>query len=582
MADIIIKGITVSPGIRIGKAFIYKGVNVVIPKYHLSDNEVEHEIHRFEEAIKKTKHDIIGIQTQVAGSLSNDMADIFTSHLMVLEDPAIEKKTVETVRSEKRNVEWVLNDIALDLIKSLDQINDEYLRERILDLSDIHKRLISNLTKVDQATLAHLDEEVIVFANELTPSDTASLDRNNVLAFVTNTGGRTSHTAILARALEIPAIVGTRNGTQGVKEGDRIIVDGVKGIVLVNPSTEEIRNYVTQQQELLVLERELSKLTHLPSITLDDVPITIYGNIELPEEMEQIRGHGSEGVGLFRSEFLFLDRYLPDEETQLAEYRRVVEFFAPLPVTIRTIDVGGDKVYGFTEKSKERNPFLGCRAIRFSLNNEPIFRTQLRAILRSSVYGNVKLMFPMISTLEELLIAKRILAEEKERLRTRKAEFNENIPTGIMIEVPSAAVNADILAAHADFYSVGTNDLVQYMLAVDRIGEQVAYLYNPVDLSVLRVLQKLNKVSNEHKVPISICGEIAGEPLYTMLLLGLGYRAFSMTSTYMYPVKRVIRSVTIAECEALVDKVMSFQTTTEADTYLHNYVQEKFPALIKQ
>lgn len=581
MADIVIKGITVSPGIRIGKAFIYKGVNVVIPKYHLAETEVESEIRRFEEALIKTKHDITGIQTQVARSLSNDMADIFTSHLMVLEDPAIEKKTVETVRNEKRNVEWVLNDIALDLVKSLKEIDDEYLRERILDLSDIHKRLISNLVKVDQTSLANLDEEVIVFANELTPSDTAQLDRNNVLAFVTNTGGKTSHTAILARALEIPAIVGTRTGTQGVKEGDRIIVDGVKGIVLVNPSTEEIRNYVTQQQELLILERELSKLTHLPSVTLDDVPISIFGNIELPEEIEQIKGHGAEGVGLFRSEFLFLDRYLPDEETQLAEYRRVVEFFAPNPVTIRTIDVGGDKVYGFTEKSKERNPFLGCRAIRFSLNNEHIFRTQLRAILRASVYGNVKLMFPMISTLEELLTAKSILAEEMQLLRDRNLPFEESIPVGIMIEVPSAALNADILAAHADFYSVGTNDLVQYMLAVDRIGEQVAYLYNPVDLSVLRILKSINITSREKNIPVSICGEIAGEPVFTMILLGLGYRALSMTSTYMYPVKRVIRSVTIEECEQLVEKVMSFQTTTQADTFLRSFVQEKFPALVK-
>ncbi len=580
MADIVIKGITASPGIRIGKAFIYNGVNVVIPKYHLADTEVENEVGRFEEALIKTKHDIIGIQTQVAGSLSSDMADIFTSHLMVLEDPEIEEKTISTIRSEKRNAEWVLSDIALDLVKSLNQIDDEYLRERILDISDIQKRLISNLVKVDQTSLSNLDEEVIVFANELTPSDTAQLDRNNVLAFVTNVGGKTSHTAILARALEIPAIVGTRTGTQGVKEGDRIIVDGVKGIVLVNPSTEEIRNYVTQQQELLILERELSKLTHLPSVTLDDVSIAIYGNIELPEEIEQIKGHGAEGVGLFRSEFLFLDKYLPDEETQFTEYKRVVDFFDPHPVTIRTIDVGGDKVYGFTEKSKERNPFLGCRAIRFSLNNEPIFRTQLRAILRTSAKKNVKLMFPMISTLEELITAKRILSEEMQRLRERGQKFNENIQTGIMIEVPSAAINADMLASHADFYSVGTNDLVQYMLAVDRIGEQVAYLYNPVDLSVLRVLRHLSKTATEKNVPISICGEIAGEPLYTMLLLGLGYRALSMTSTYMYPVKRVIRSVTITECEQLVEKTMSFQTTTEADSFLRDYVHTKFPKLV--
>ncbi|MBN2434290.1 MAG: phosphoenolpyruvate--protein phosphotransferase [Spirochaetes bacterium] len=581
MPDKIIRGITASPGIRIGKAFLFKGTKVVIPKYHITDAEIQGEIERFEDALAKTKKEIVGIQSQVARSLTKDLADIFTSHLMVLEDPMIEQKAIDQVRDEKKNVEWILNDISLELIKSLDSIEDDYLRERILDISDIHKRLIANLQEVEHTTLAKLDEEVIVFAAELTPSDTALLDRDNVLAFVTNAGGKTSHTAIIARALEIPAIVGTRNGTSNIKNGDRVIVDGVKGIILVNPTKDEIRDYVTQQQELLLLEHELSKLTHLPSVTLDDTEIKIFGNIELPEEMSQIQDHGAEGIGLYRSEFLFMDSFLSDEETQYQQYMKVVNFFYPASVTIRTIDVGGDKVYGFTEQYKERNPFLGCRAIRFSLANEDMFRTQLRAILRASHKKNVKLMFPMISTVEEIIWARKITNEIKDELRKEKKDFDENIQLGIMIEVPSAAINSELLAKYSDFFSVGTNDLVQYTLAVDRIGEQVAYLYNPVDLSVLKMLQLINESSIKKGVPVSVCGEIAGEPLYTMVLLGLGFRTLSMASTYMYPVKRIIRSVTIKECEELVDTLMNIETTSDADSYLQNYVREKFPNLVK-
>jgi phosphotransferase system enzyme I (PtsI) len=581
MSDKIIRGITASPGIRIGKALLFKGTKVVIPKYYINDDEVQEEIERFEDALAKTKKEIIGIQSQVARSLTKDLADIFTSHLMVLEDPLIEQKAIDQIRDEHKNVEWILNDISLKLIQSLDSIEDDYLRERIIDISDIHKRLIANLQEVEHTTLAKLDEEVVVFATELTPSDTALLDRDNVLAFVTNVGGKTSHTAIIARALEIPAIVGTRNGTSNIKNGDRVIVDGVKGIILVNPSTSEIRDYVTQQQELLILEHELSKLTHLPSVTLDDAQISIFGNIELPEEMSQIRDHGAEGIGLYRSEFLFMDTYLADEDTQFTQYSKVVDFFYPAPVTIRTIDVGGDKVYGFTEQYKERNPFLGCRAIRFSLANEDMFRTQLRAILRASYRKNVKLMFPMISTVEEIIWARKITNEAKEELKNEGKDFDDNIELGIMIEVPSAAINSERLAKHADFFSVGTNDLVQYTLAVDRIGEQVAYLYNPVDLAVLKMLKLINESSKRKNIPASICGEMAGEPLYTMILLGLGFRSFSMAATYMYPVKRIIRSVTIKECEELVDTLMDIETTSDADSFLQNHVKGKFPSLVK-
>jgi len=317
----------------------------------------------------------------------------------------------------------------------------------------------------------------------------------------------------------------------------------------------------------------------LKLITQDKVAIEVLGNIELPEEMQVIRDHGAQGIGLFRSEFLFMDKFLPNEEKQLESYRKVVEAFHPLPVTIRTIDVGGDKVYALSESYKERNPFLGCRAIRFSLSHIPMFKTQLRAILRASAFGKVKLMFPMISTAEEVIRSKELLEEAKESLRSEGLAFDEKIPVGIMIEVPSAALNADRLAKHSDFFSVGTNDLVQYMLAVDRIGEKVAYLYKPVDLSILRILRHIAKAGKDNNTPLSICGEIAGEPKYTMLLLGLGFRTLSMSSAYMFQVKKVIRSVRIKECEKLVEKLLSFEKTSEADNYLNSITKEKFPFL---
>ncbi len=574
-----IQGIVASPGIRIGKAYIYKGSRIYIPKYAIRDDEVDAEIKRFEIALEKTKEDIKSIQEQIASSLSSDMADIFSSHLMVLEDPQIEDKTRKNIKEKKRNVEWVLNDISLELINSLKSIKDDYLRERIIDISDIHKRLIGHLQKTDTISLADLDEEVIVFASDLTPSDTALMNKKCVLAFVTDKGGRTSHTAIMARALEIPAIVGTFIGTSSVKDGDLIIVDATHGEIIINPTKDQIDEYTNYQEELKLLELELAELTNLPSTTLDGEEIFLYGNIEIPEEMKVIKDHGALGIGLFRSEFLFLGKSLPEEEIQFNEYKKVVEFFNPLPVTIRTLDVGGDKIYAYTNDYKERNPFLGSRAIRFSLENENLFRTQIRAILRASHYGNVQIMFPFVTTVEEIIKARNIVTSITDELKEEGIPFDKKIQIGIMIEVPSAVINADILANYADFFSVGTNDLVQYVLAVDRISEKIAYLYNPVNISVLRFLKFLVDISNSHSIPLSICGEMAGEPRYTMILLGLGFRNFSMGSAYMYQIKRIIRSVKISECEKLVDELMKMELTIDIENKIIKVIKKKFPWL---
>ncbi len=550
-----------SPGINIGKAYVYRDHRVIIPRYTIKEENVNAEIKRLEEAVEQTKKEITGIQAQIATNLTTEMSDIFTSHLMVLEDPLIIDKAIKTIRTDRRNVEWVINNITLELINSLNSIEDEYIRERIIDISDINKRLIANLQKTETHSLAELDEEVIIFAHDLTPSETAVMNRDFVLGFVTDKGGRTSHTAIMARALEIPAIVGTHNATSIVKNGDMVILDAIHGEIIINPTPEEIEEFHSFRRYFLAMEEELSKLTSLPARTIDNEEIFIYGNIEIPDEKEIIKSHGAQGIGLYRSEFLFLDRSLPDEEQQYREYKKVVEFFNPLPVTIRTLDVGGDKIYSHTQNFQERNPFLGCRAIRFSLENEDLFRVQLRAILRASHHGTVKLMFPMITTLEELKRARSLTETIMDELRAKEIPFDENIQIGVMIEVPSAAINADLLAKYSDFFSIGTNDLVQYILAVDRISEKIAYLYNPLNIAVLRFLKRLVEVSGENGVPISICGEIAGEPRYIMTLIGLGFRHFSMSPTYMNQVKNLIRSITVSECNALVVEILQMDDT---------------------
>lgn len=575
----IITGTVASPGIVMGKAYIYRGTSFIIPKYKIEDDYIDSELSRFAIALHKTKNDIKEIEQQIEKNLSKEMASIFSSHIMVLEDPQISEKAKEIVIKEKRNIEWVLNDISLELINSLKSIDDEYMRERIIDISDIHKRLISNLLFTDTVSLADLDSEVIIFAQDLTPSDTAEMNKEKVLGFVTDRGGRTSHTAIMARALEIPAIVGSINATSTINDGDYVILDAIHGQVIVNPSKKEIDAFNRHQKELKKLETTLAELTHLPSVTVDDVEVAIVGNIELPEEKKIIKDHGAQGIGLFRSEFLFLDKILPDEEKQFNAYKEVVEYFNPLPVTIRTLDVGGDKIYSFNNKNKERNPFLGCRAIRFCFENIELFRTQLRAILRASHYGNLKLMFPMISTVGEIIDAREIVEETMQDLKKAGIPYNENLSIGIMIEVPSAAINADLLSKYCDFFSVGTNDLVQYTLAVDRISESIAYLYNPANLAVLRLLKYIVSVSEEYSVPLSICGEMAGEPLYTMLLLGLGFRNLSMSPTLMYQIKRIIRSVTIEECEKLVEEIMTYEKTEDVDKKLMELMTDKFPKI---
>lgn len=580
MSKRIKKGIVASPGIKIGKAFVFHGSDVKIPMYQINEDAVEAELQRFEEALTKTKDEIIEIQNKVSSEKFSDLAEIFSTHIMALEDPMFTGRAREKIKEEKRNAEWIINDLSIELINTLSKIDDEYLKERIIDISDINKRLIGNLQQIVKTVMSDIHEDGIIFAPDITPSETAQLNRNHVMAFVTDHGGKTSHSAIMARSMNIPAIVGMDDITSYVKTGDIVIVDALHGEIIINPSKEEIAEYTKYQKDVQELERDLAKLTNLPARTIDGEEVLLFGNIELPEEVDIIKSHGAQGIGLFRSEFLFLGKELPDEEEQYRQFRKVVDYFSPFPVTIRTLDFGGDKIYSFIKTQMEINPFLGCRSIRFSLKNPELFKTQLRAILRASAHGAVQVMFPMISTLEELLIAKKYVKETMDDLEQEGIPYDKNIPIGIMVEVPSAVISADLLAPHVDFFSVGTNDLVQYILAVDRGNERVAHLYNPLDISVLRYLKIMANISKEHSVGISICGEIAGEPTFTMLLLGLGYRNLSMSTKYMYQVKKIIRSVKISECEELASNLLSQTLTTEIEQELYSQMKRRFPDII--
>jgi len=580
MSKRIKKGIIASPGIRMGKAIVFRGDEIKIPKYHINEANLEKEIERFNDALNKTKQEIIEIQNKIAEEKFNDLADIFSTHIMALEDPHFVERARRKIRQEQRNAEWVINDISIELINSLSQIDDEYLRERIVDVSDINKRLISNLQQKNKVNLSDINEYSILFASDLTPSETALLNRQYILAFVTDHGGKTSHTAIMARSMDIPAIVGMDDITSYVKNDDYVIVDAIHGEIIINPSQEEIGEYKKYQLELEKIEEELSKLTTLPSVTTDSIEVFLYGNLEIPDEMENIKNHGAHGVGLFRTEFLFLGKNLPDEESQFQEYKKVVEFFNPYPVTIRTLDFGGDKIPGSMKFQREMNPFLGCRSIRFSLRNIEIFKTQLRAILRASAFGKIKIMFPMISNLSELIEAKKITHDVMDELRISGIPFDPDVKLGIMIEVPSAVIAADILAEEADFFSVGTNDLVQYILAVDRSNEKIADIYNPLDISVLRFLKMMADTSHKYSIPISICGEMAGEAKYTMLLLGLGFLELSMSSKNLYLVKNVIRSVSMEECQNFSHHVLSLKKQEEIEQIFNDVVFKKFPDLI--
>ena len=554
--EIILEGIAASPGVAHGTALLYLQKELDVPSYDLPPEAIDSEIERFDQAILQTREEITAVRHKVAASLGEGEARIFDAHLMVLEDSALLDEVNSELRSTNKNVESCYHQIAQRYISFFSSMEDEYLKERVTDIRDVSRRLLQNLIGMNKSNLGELAAHSIIVSEDISPSDTADMDRSKLLGFITDAGGQTSHSVIMARSMRIPAVVGLHNATKTIQSGDQILVDGYDGIVVINPSEARLFKYGKLASERRKLDEMYISVISEPSETKDGSPIGLMSNIEGAHEMEQVVAMRSNGVGLFRTEGIFLRHHgYPPESVQYDEYAAVVEAAGDEPVIIRTLDIGGDKTLG-DGGTQEDNSFMGFRAIRFCLGNLDIFKTQLRAILRASAKGNVKIMYPMISGVAELRRANQILEEVKVDLRAENLAFNEGIEVGAMVEIPSAAAIIDLLAAEADFFSIGTNDLIQYLMAVDRLNDRVAHLYEPAHPAVLRTLKVIIDEANRLGKPVSVCGEIAGDPIYAALLLGMGATSLSLTSSMLPEVKYFIRNVKITDARALAEEVL--------------------------
>lgn len=575
-----IKGIAASPGIAIGKAYVLRQEDTPVPKREIRESDVPSEIVRFEEALIKTRSDILETQKKISTEIGESYGEIFTAHRMVLEDRAMIEEVISKLKKEQLCVEYIFSEVLKKYTEVFSRIDDEYLKERVSDIHDVGRRLLRNLLGKEREILSELKEEVIVVAHDLSPSDTAMMHKERVIAFVTDIGGRTSHTAIMARSLEIPAVVGLEVVTRTVKNGDLLIVDGNHGVIGVNPDSSVLNEYKKEKEAFKEFEKGLLKLKDLPSQTLDGHVIELAANIELPEEIPSVLAHGANGIGLFRTEFFYLNRKdLPTEDEQYEAYKYVASQASPNHVIIRTLDLGGDKFISHLDFPIEMNPFLGWRAIRFCLAKPDIFKMQLRAILRASIHGNLKVMYPMISGVEELREANGILNEVREDLRSKGVPFAEKMEVGAMIEIPSAAMVCDILAHEVDFFSIGTNDLIQYSLAVDRINEKVAYLYEPTHPAILRLIKRIIEAGHTAGKWVGMCGEMVSEPHMALLLLGLGLDEFSISPVAIPQVKDVVRSVYLSQAKDIAREALNLKTGKEVDIFLRNKLKELVPNL---
>ena len=558
-------GAGVSPGIAQGAIHVVRDDLDDVARYRIEPAQIANEIGRFEAALIQTRTQILEMQQKIAESIGAKDAGIFDAHLLVVEDRTLIDEVLRKLEADLCNVEWVFQEVATNYAETLSKIDDPYLRERALDIEDVTRRVIRNLQgKAPKAFLA-LTEPHILVAHNLTPSDAATMNRERVLGIATDLGSRTSHTAIMARSLNIPAIVGLHNATEKLETGQHVLLDGTDGLLIVDPTPETFARYGELESKRVQITQKLAELRETKSTTRDGRHIVLSANIELPGDVDAVAANGAEGIGLYRTEFLYLNRTtLPTEDEQYETYRKVAERVSPDPLIIRTFDLGGDKLApGAADVGDELNPFLGWRAIRFCLENIDIFKTQLRAILRASAVGNVKIMFPMISGVGELRRALSILAECKEELRRTGSTFSDTTEVGAMIEIPSAALSADILAREVDFFSIGTNDLIQYAIAVDRVNERIAHLYEPTHPAVLRLLKMIADAARANDIWVGVCGEMAGDIALIPLLLGLGMDELSAGATLVPRVKRAVQSLTIQECRQLVDEALELQTPSE-------------------
>ena len=569
--EIILEGVAASPGVAQGKAFIHLQHQLDVPCYAISDDQADSEVERLDQAILKTRSEISEVRNKVAQSLGEDEALIFDAHLMVLEDNALIDEVISEVRSKCRNVEYGLKNVVDRYIDFFNTVEDEYLRERVADIRDVYRRLMHNLTGTRQASIGNLGGESIIISEDLSPSDAAGLDREKLIGFATDVGGKTSHSVIMARSLGIPAVVGLHDASKQVKAGDDVLVDGYDGILIINPSETRLFRYGKMASEREKLDRIYRGVLGEVSETADGRKISIMANIEGAQEMSAVSEMRADGVGLFRTEGIFLrHRGYPSEAVQYEEYAAAARSAEGRPVIIRTLDIGGDKTLG----ERDDDSFLGFRAIRFCLANPDIFKLQLRAILRASVEGNVKMMYPMISGPEELKEANALLDSVKGELRDQGIAFDDSLEVGAMIEIPSAVTVIDLLAKEVSFFSVGTNDLIQYLMAVDRLNDRVAHLYEPTHPAVLRTLKQIIDGAAAVDRPVGVCGEIAGDPMFAALLVGLGADSLSLNANMIPELKYGIRKMKAEAARALAEELMRMDDATEIRRKMHDFLQE--------
>lgn len=560
-------GIGVSPGIAIGKVIIKEEDNLQIDKYAIDNVHIE--LGKLETAKIKSLEQIDRIYNRTLENMGQEEAQIFEAHKMMLNDPEYIEQIQEMIKNENVNVEWAVKQVSDTFISIFENMDDQYMKERAADIGDISKRLLKVLLGIEITDFSSLDEEIIIIAEDLTPSDTAQLDKNKVLGFITEIGGRTSHSAIMARTLELPAIVGVPGIRKALKNGDFLIFDGDTGEILINPDERTIEEYKTRKRDYEEFKNNLNDLIGSKTISKDGHTVELAANIGSPKDVDGVIKNDGEGVGLYRTEFLYMDKdRLPTEDEQFEAYKEVAQRLNPHPIIIRTLDIGGDKDLPYLKLPEEMNPFLGYRAIRISLDRKDIFVTQLRALLRASAYGNIKLMFPMISTIEELRDAKKILEDVKDELRNEEIEFKENLEVGIMVEIPSVAIMADIFAKEVDFFSIGTNDLIQYTVAVDRGNRKIAHLYNQFNPAVLRLIKNVIDKGHKEGIWVGMCGEVAGDQILIPLLLGMGLDEFSMSAGSILPARWIIKNTSKEDMGKVVDEILSLATAKEVKSAL--------------
>lgn len=561
------KGTGASPGIALGRALVIEHSELVIEKKTIEN--IDEEIQKLESAVKVSKEELTKVKEKALAELGEHEAEIFEAHLLVLEDPELIGSAISKIRDEKVNADYALNEIKEMFVAMFESMDNEYMRERAADIKDVTNRVLRHILGIKVVDLAGLDEEVVLIAHDLTPSDTATMNKNMVLGFLTDIGGRTSHTAIMARTLEIAAVVGLNDITKKVKDGDYIVFNGDTGEVIVNPDEETKAKYASLKEEFEEYRKSLELLKGQASITTDDRHVELAGNIGSPNDVEGLIKNDAEGVGLYRTEFLYMDRTdFPTEDEQYEAYKAVLEGMNNKPIVIRTLDIGGDKELPYFEMEAEMNPFLGYRAIRLCLDRKDIFKTQLRALYRASVHGKLRIMFPMISSLEELLDAKEVIKEVLKELDAENIAYSNDVEVGMMIEIPSAAVISDVLAKHVDFFSIGTNDLIQYTCAVDRMNQKISHLYNQFNPAVLRLIKMV--IDNAHKEGkwVGMCGESAGDQRMIPILLGFGLDEFSMSPISILPARKLITSLSYADMQKFADEVLAMGTAKEIKEYV--------------